>query len=148
MQFEWKGWNSNKMYETRVKSNGTKLELKVWNSNKGKILEEKVQNLKKVCKTTKGNNSNIVSYFLVSRNKSKHVFRIFRFFQFKKKNQNIFFRIFIFYSFVKWSKLGETMPCFGQLHVTWKKYDTVNPNINDNTNLAIVKVDPETFPLE
>ena len=101
MQFEWKGWNSNKMYETRVKSNGTKLKLKVWNSNKGKILEEKVHNLKKVCKTTKGNNSNIVSYFLVSRNKSKHVFRIFRFFQFYEKDRNIFFRIFIFYRLVK-----------------------------------------------
>ena len=36
------------MYETRVKSNGKKLKLKVWNSNKGKILEEKVHNLKKV----------------------------------------------------------------------------------------------------
>ena len=96
MQFEWKGWNSNKMYETRVKSNGTKLELKVWNSNKGKILEEKVQNLKKVCKTTKGNNSNIVSYFLVSRNKSKHVFRIFRFFQFyKKKSKHLFSYFYI-----------------------------------------------------
>ena len=101
MQFKWKGWNSNKMYGARVKSNGTKLELKVWNSNKGKILEEKVQNLKKVCKTTKGNNSNIVSYFLVSRNKSKHVFHIFRFFQFYEKDRNIFFCIFIFYRLVK-----------------------------------------------
>ena len=85
------------MYETRVKSNGTKLELKVWNSNKGKILEEKVQNLKKVCKTTKGNNSNIVSYFLVSRNKSKHVFRIFRFFQFYEKNETSFF-VFLYFT--------------------------------------------------
>ena len=145
------------MYETRVKSNGTKLKLKVWNSNKGKILEEKVHNLKKVCKTTKGNNSNIVSYFLVSRNKSKHVFRIFRFFQFyKKKSKHLFSYFYIlpfsettwkyffvclyFISFAKWPKLGETMPCFGQFRVTRKKYETVSPNINDHTNLAIVKV--------
>ena len=136
------------MYETRVKSNGTKLELKVWNSNKGKILEEKVQYAKLQKETTQ----NIVSYFLVSRNKSKHVFRsvlrkktkhLFSYFYilpFSETTWKYFFVCLYFISFAKWPKLGETMPCFGQFRVTRKKYETVNPNINDHTNLAIVKV--------
>ena len=76
----------------------------------------------------------------VLRKRLKHLFSYFYILPFSETTWKYFFVCLYFISFAKWPKLGETMPCFGQFRVTRKKYETVNPNINDHTNLAIVKV--------
>ena len=76
----------------------------------------------------------------VLRKRLKHLFSYFYILPFSETTWKYFFVCLYFIRFAKWSKLGETMPCFGQFRVTRKKYETVSPNINDHTNLAIVKV--------